>query len=56
MEVGMSFDEGEEPEAKEPAAHEPPPRRRTAGQQASPEEKAAAAGKCRPARRAELRV
>ncbi|GEM_PF-6963973 len=46
MEVGMSFDEGEEPEAKEPAAHEPPPTQTySPANKLSPEEKAAAAGK-----------
>lgn len=46
MEVGMSFDEGEEPEAEEPEAHEPPPTQTySPANKLTPEEKAAAEGK-----------
>lgn len=46
LEVGVDFDDGEEPAEKEPAGYEPPPTQTySPANKLSPEEKAAAEGK-----------
>jgi len=46
LEVGVDFDEGEEPAEEEPAGYEPPPTQTySPANKLSPEEKAAAEGK-----------